>query len=137
MAPVRRSTRQREAIRLAFLNTPHPMSPRQVLQAARPYSAGIGIATVYRNLKLLCEDGWLVQLELPGDPTTYYERAQRHHHHFVCRVCQGLFRVDGCPSNLSELTPSGCVLEDHELVLYGVCSACRSQRPPGRAGMPG
>lgn len=121
---MQRNTRQREAIRLAFLNNEHPMTPAEAHQAAEGYCAGLGIATVYRALRRLCQEGWLVQLELPGEQTSYYERAQQHHHHFVCRLCQRLYRVAGCPPNLEELTPEGCLLEDHELLLYGVCASC-------------
>jgi Fur family ferric uptake transcriptional regulator len=128
MAGRLRSTRQRDAIRAAFSEHPHPMTPTEVLGMARKYCDGLGIATVYRTLKLLCRDGWLVQLELPGEQVTYYERAQKHHHHFVCRICSTLFKVDGCPVNLEELTPDGCILEDHELLLYGVCLKCRPRK---------
>lgn len=137
MADRQRNTRQREAVRTAFLEHPHPMTPTEVLGMARQYCDGLGIATVYRTLKLLCRDGWLVQLELPGQQVTYYERAQKHHHHFICRSCETLFRVDGCPVNLDELTPEGCLLEDHELLLYGVCRKCRPHKarrsPAGRS----
>ncbi len=124
MGVIRRNTKQREAIRLAFLKSPRPMTPSEVLREARSYADSLGSATVYRTLKLLCKEGWLVQLELPGEQVTYYERAQEHHHHFVCRLCHGLFKVEGCPANLLELTPAGCALEDHELLLYGLCPSC-------------
>jgi Fur family ferric uptake transcriptional regulator len=120
-----RSTRQRQAVRRAFLKTVHPMTPSEVWEAARRQVPRLGIATVYRALKALCAEGWLVPLELPGEQVTYYERAQKHHHHFVCRACQRLFRVDGCPTNLEELTPEGFQVEDHEFLLYGTCAACR------------
>ncbi len=122
--PTRRRTRQREAVRLAFLDNPRPMTPREVLDAAQNHHEGIGIATVYRTLKLLCRDGWLVSIELPGEQVTYYERAQEHHHHFVCRVCERLLKVEACITDSAELAPPGCVVEDHEFLLYGVCADC-------------
>ncbi|KPK58752.1 MAG: hypothetical protein AMK73_09030 [Planctomycetes bacterium SM23_32] len=127
---MQRNTRQREAIRLAFLGNAHPMTPAEVRETAEAYADGIGIATVYRALKQLCRDGWLVRLELPGEQVSYYERAQQHHHHFVCRLCQRLSKVEGCPPNLRELTPDGCMLEDHQLLLYGVCATCRGGQAP-------
>jgi Fur family ferric uptake transcriptional regulator len=119
-----RKTKQREAVRKAFLKSARPMTPAEVRERADSHSPGIGIATVYRTLKLLCDEGWLVPVALPGEETTYYERAQKHHHHFVCRSCDRLFKVSGCPTNLERLTPRGCSLEDHELLLYGRCASC-------------
>ena len=123
-----RNTRQREAVRQAFLRSPRPMTPDEIRDRADRYSPGIGIATVYRALKLLSAEGWLVPVELPGEEKTYYEVAQKHHHHFVCRGCERLFKVSGCPSNLERLTPQGCRLENHELILYGRCASCNRDR---------
>jgi Fur family ferric uptake transcriptional regulator len=36
-----------------------------------------------------------------------------------------VFEVEGCPGNLRSVVPSGFRLERHEVVLYGVCRACR------------
>ena len=35
------------------------LSPQEVLPAAQSYAPGLGIATVYRNVKALLEEGWL------------------------------------------------------------------------------
>ena len=62
-----RNTRQKDAIRAAFVDTDRPLSPEEVLSYAQRAVADIGIATVYRNLKTLVDDGWLVQVQLPGE----------------------------------------------------------------------
>ncbi|MEW6280573.1 MAG: transcriptional repressor, partial [Candidatus Eremiobacterota bacterium] len=46
-----RNTRQRDAIRRALADANRPLAPQEVLEEARRYSPGLGIATVYRNLK--------------------------------------------------------------------------------------
>jgi Fur family ferric uptake transcriptional regulator len=112
---------------MAFLDNARPMTPREVHEAARKHHGEIGIATVYRTLKLLCRDGWLVPVELPGEQVTYYERAQEHHHHFVCRICEQLVKVEACLPDPAELAPPGCVVEDHEFLLYGVCGECAAR----------
>ncbi|HEY1216970.1 MAG TPA: ZIP family metal transporter, partial [Bryobacteraceae bacterium] len=61
-----RSTRQKSAIRSAFEGADRPLSPQQVLQLAQTEVGGLGIATVYRNIKALLEVGWLSAVELPG-----------------------------------------------------------------------
>jgi len=121
---MQRETRQRRAIRRIFEETEHPLSPRELLEAARDHVSGIGIATVYRNLKSLQEDGWLVPVDLPGEPPRYEVAGKEHHHHFHCRICDRVFEVEGCPGNLKSVTPDGFQLERHEFVLYGLCEAC-------------
>jgi Fur family ferric uptake transcriptional regulator len=121
---IQRETRQRRAIRKTFEETGHPLSPKELLVAAREHVDGLGIATVYRNLKSLQDDGWIVPVDLPGEPSRYEIAGKDHHHHFHCRSCDRVYEVDGCPGNLRSVTPEGFQLESHEFVLYGLCEAC-------------
>jgi Fur family ferric uptake transcriptional regulator len=121
---IQRETRQRRAIRKTFEETGHPLSPKELLDAAREHVDGLGIATVYRNLKSLQDDGWIVPVDLPGEPSRYEIAGKDHHHHFHCRSCDRVYEVDGCPGNLRSVTPEGFQLESHEFVLYGLCEAC-------------
>jgi Fur family ferric uptake transcriptional regulator len=43
------------------------LNPNEVLELAAAGHEGIGIATVYRNIKNLVEEGWLTTVELPGE----------------------------------------------------------------------
>ena len=52
-----RSTRQRSAIRQVIDEARRPLSPPEVLELAQQQVAAMGMATVYRNLKLLLDEG--------------------------------------------------------------------------------
>lgn len=119
-----RNTRQRTAIRDAIARADRPLLPQEVLDAAQQAVPGLGIATVYRNLKQLVEDGELQPVNLPGENVRYEAVGHLHHHHFQCRQCQRVFDVHACPGDLSRLAPQGFTVEDHELTLYGRCSTC-------------
>ena len=119
-----RNTRQRGAIRRAFQRTNRPLGTSEVLELARSEVGGLGIATVYRNIRTLADEGWLTAVELPGAVPRYEISGKEHHHHFRCRQCDRLFEAPGCVSALTELVPPGFMLEDHELVLYGRCVEC-------------
>ena len=125
---MRRNTRQREAIRGAFEQTRRPLSPRECLELARRTVPDLGLATVYRNIKLLTDDGWLRVVELPGGRDRFEMADTHHHHHFHCRVCDGVFEVENCQGDFAAITPSGFRLENHEITLYGLCPACTGQR---------
>jgi len=121
---MQRNTRQRDAIRTALAGAGRPLSPQEVLAAARQGHPGLGIATVYRTLKALLEDGSVRAVELPGVPARYELAGKRHHHHFHCRACDGVFEVDACPAGIRRLPPGGFRLERHEIILYGLCAGC-------------
>ncbi|NUQ00161.1 MAG: transcriptional repressor [Armatimonadetes bacterium] len=119
-----RKTRQRDAIRRAFGGTERPLSPQEVLDAAQEEVAGLSIATVYRTLKTLLDEAWLVLVELPGEPPRYERAGKHHHHHFRCRGCGRVYEIHGCPGNLASLLPAGFQLEQHDILLYGRCAEC-------------
>lgn len=86
---------------------------------------GIGMATIYRNIKSMLESGEITAVSLPGGGDRYEIAGHGHHHHFHCRLCDRMYEVDACPGDMRKLAPKGFVLESHELTLYGLCGDCR------------
>lgn len=121
-----RNTAQRKAIREVFTRSGQPLAPREALESAQRLVPSLGMATIYRTLKALVAEGWLVAVDLPGEAPRYERAGKPHHHHFVCSGCERVFEVEGCPGNLEMLVPPAFRLDRHELVLYGVCATCRS-----------
>jgi len=121
---LQRDTAQRRAIRNAFEATDRPLTPQEVLDAARKEVPKLGIATVYRALKGFTDAGELDAVCVPGEPDRYERAGKRHHHHFRCRVCGKMFEMEGCPANLERLVPQGFGMEDHEVYIFGRCRRC-------------
>lgn len=121
-----RKTSQRTAIKQAFLRSDRPLAPQEVLDSVLETDQKIGIATVYRNIKLLVEQDFLIPVEIPGEPSRYEVHGKHHHHHFVCRECGRVFDIEGCPGRIEALAPEGFEVEDHEVFLYGRCPDCRT-----------
>lgn len=121
-----RNTRQRTAIREAIAQAARPLLPQEVLDAAQAAAPGLSLATVYRNLRTLVDEGELCSVLLPGESPRYELAGSGHHHHFQCLECQRVFEVEACPGDLASLAPAGFTVEDHELTLYGRCSECGS-----------
>jgi Fur family ferric uptake transcriptional regulator len=139
-----RSTRQKTAIRSTIDSAKRPLTPLEVLDGARLEVPALSIATVYRNLKSLLQDGVIKVVPLPGDSPRYESThaANTHHHHFQCSQCQRVFDVHGCPGDLERLAPPGFSVDRHELTLYGRCADCdvravksrsRNRRPTAQA----
>jgi Fur family ferric uptake transcriptional regulator len=129
-----RNTRQRAAIRDAIAQAARPLLPHEVLEAAQPLAPGLSIATVYRNLRAMQEDGSLHAVMLPGENPRFELAGGGHHHHFQCRHCQRVYEVEACPGDLSALAPPGFTVDDHELTLYGRCANCMPLSADKRAG---
>ncbi|MCK4343234.1 MAG: transcriptional repressor [Phycisphaerae bacterium] len=120
-----RDTSQRRAIRQVFRESDRPLSTQEVLEAAKKIKPNIGIATVYRTLKLLLGCDWLANVRLPGEPPRYEIADKPHHHHFHCIKCGRAFEVPGSDELIADIVPPGFTMESHDLVLHGRCAACR------------
>jgi Fur family ferric uptake transcriptional regulator len=129
-----RATRQRAAINEALVLAGRPLLPEEILDAARGLVPGLALATVYRNLKLLADEGQIRPVQLPGENTRFEPADQAHHHHFQCRACGRVFDIQACPGGLAALAPAGFTVEDHELTLYGTCGDCGRPRRARRRG---
>lgn len=127
-----RDTKQRQAIRRALEEADRPLSPNEVVTEAQREIPRLGIATVYRTIKDLVEEGWLAAVELPGLPPRYEVAGKHHHHHFHCRGCDATFEVDGCVEDLKLHLPKGFEVDDHTVVLHGRCPGCAAREPGGR-----
>jgi len=120
-----RFTRQRHAIRAALQASGRPLLPVEVLDLARTQVPALGLATVYRNLKLLIDSGEVLPVELPGEPPRYECSNHHHHHHFHCHHCNRVFDIYACPGNMQQLVPPGFTVDGHQLTLYGLCGECQ------------
>jgi Fur family ferric uptake transcriptional regulator len=122
---IRRKTTQKNAIREVFQEDDRPLGIEEILTAGRRKIPSLDQSTVYRNLKILVEKGWLLKINHPILGTLYERSGKGHHHHFHCRICNKVFELSGCALSEEKLTPPGFVTEGHEVYLFGACSSCR------------
>ena len=123
-----RQTRQREAILGVIARAEGPLSAPELHARALRELPGLGVATVYRTLKLLAEQGRVRAVNLGGE-SRFEAEGLGHHHHFACRVCERVFDLDTCPLKAlpSVEVPGGFVVEAHEITLYGLCPDCAAR----------
>ena len=119
-----RDTRQRQAILKAMVKANRPLAVNELFLLAKREIVGLGIATVYRNIKTLKAEKRIIQVDLPGQPPRWELPPEDHHHHFLCRTCNKLFEVYDCPDDLQRLLPKGYTLEEHDILLRGQCNSC-------------
>ena len=121
-----RNTKQKRAVWGAFEEAQRPLSPLEVHQAVSRSLPSVSLATVYRILRSLEEEGNIVSVSLPGAPDRYETRAcaERHHHHFFCDHCAKVFDIPGCGLKVDSHLAPGFLVRAHEVVLYGRCGEC-------------
>lgn len=122
----KRHTRQREMILQVFEEAQGPLTVQEVHAQAQHELTGLGIATVYRTLKLLREQHQIDEITLPNGETRYERVGLSHHHHFQCVECQRVFDVEICPISIPQGTtlPGDYLVEGHEVTLCGRCPDC-------------
>lgn len=129
-----RQTRQREIIRAAFEATPRPLAPRELLDLAQAELPSISLATVYRTIRMLVDEGHLAEVNLPGESARYEAAGRAHHHHFHCQRCGKAFDLPLCPGDaIARMAPKGFRVTGHDITLFGECAACGKSGPQAPA----
>ena len=130
MAIVRQS-KKRDALLALLRNTDTHPSADQVYQALKPGYPGLSLATVYRNLSQLCEQGLAVRVGTVNGQERYDGRT-RPHAHFICNRCGTVLDLpDIRPDSALEQSVSaqyGFAVQRCELTYYGLCPSCLHQQ---------
>lgn len=92
----------------------------------------IGLATVYRTLKILKIAGKIQERVTPEGESFYSQintNAHHHHHHLNCVNCGKSYPMDCCPVDrqidLWSKTQEFQIFY-HTLEFFGLCEACQS-----------
>jgi Fur family transcriptional regulator, ferric uptake regulator len=126
-----KKTSQRELIwGLLLASKGHP-SVEEIRDLLLSKGHRIGLATIYRTLKILLAAGMIRQSKLAG--MTRYEAVEKepNHLHFICKVCE---RTVEFPSHRIEDLIRG-VTQDHgfrerysRYMVFGICRMCQKKQ---------
>ncbi len=121
-----RKTRQKEAILEVLRGTTSHPTADWVYNEVRKEIPNISLGTVYRNLRLLCQNGEILELVLCGSLSRFDARSDNHYH-FRCEKCGQVFDVDepvnkGMDGRVARKT--GFVVIYHRLEFRGLCREC-------------
>lgn len=122
-------TSARKAVLWAVANFPHS-DAEKILKHARKKSGSLSKQAVYDNLRTLTEKGIVRTIQPMGHPARFEIDHQDNHHHIVCRSCGVTIDIH-CKKGLAPcLAPEetmGFVLDEAEVVFWGLCPACQSK----------
>ncbi len=123
-----RRTRQRAAVDEVLDQSDDFISAQDLHAALRSKGADVGLATVYRTLQALADDGRVDVLRNAGGEAVYRRCARdEHHHHLVCRACGATVEVTGPAVERwasSVAGRHGYVDVSHTVEIFGTCPSC-------------
>ncbi|SDC73855.1 Fur family transcriptional regulator, ferric uptake regulator [Sanguibacter gelidistatuariae] len=120
------------ATRLAVLGavSDHPHATTDTILGKVRHALGTASTqAVYDVLAALTHADLLHRIEPAGHPARYERRVGDNHHHLVCRTCGTVTDVDCSVGHAPCLRPAddhGFVVEEAEVIYWGLCPACRS-----------
>ena len=123
-----RWTPQRKLILKVFLQLEGHVAIADLHKKIRSEDPTIGIATLYRTMKLLI-DARLVEMHTFNERTTYERIYQvNHHDHLICQICGKTvefehpliekYQIEVCEHH-------GFDLKSHKMELFGFCNECQ------------
>ena len=118
-----RYSKQRELITEIIKGRKDHPTADMIYTSARELEPNISLGTVYRNLKLLADEGVIITLETE-DKRLHYDGDISRHSHFICSKCGkivDLFKPAKTPNELVEL---GLTVTGEKCIYYGYCPKC-------------
>ncbi|MBZ2150526.1 peroxide-responsive transcriptional repressor PerR [Streptococcus gordonii] len=103
----------------------HP-SADMIYQALLPAFPNMSLATVYNNLKVLIDEGFVSELKVRNDTTTYYDFMGHQHLNVICEKCGRIADMDlDLPDVQQEAADqTGYQITKSQRVVYGICPDC-------------
>ena len=124
---MKRQTWQREAVRDALSTSEGFVSAQSLHSALRETGSSIGLATVYRALADLAEEGEADSLQQEGESLYRACTPGSHHHHLICRNCGLTVEIEADAVEewaKSVAAEHGFTQPNHVVDVFGLCSAC-------------
>jgi Fur family ferric uptake transcriptional regulator len=121
-----RVTRPRLAVMAALHDHPH-VDTDTVIELVRADHPTVSHQAVYDVLRALTDARLIRRIQPAGGAARYESRVADNHHHIVCRSCGAIADVDCAAGHAPCLTASdghGYVVDEAEVVFWGVCPAC-------------
>ena len=123
---MRRETKQRSEV-LASLGGGEALSAQELHDRLRHSGSKTGLATVYRTLRLLADDGVVDVLREDPVQLRYRLCSVEHHHHLVCESCGRVEEIPECDVSAWASRVArrrGFRVRTHRAEILGLCGTC-------------
>ena len=124
-------------LRMLAASEGHPNAARLYEELRRQFPT-ISLATVYKTLAMLKEEGEVLEIELHND-SRYDGNKPYAHPHLVCTRCERIFDGDELTAlqNIAQQIARqyGFIVEREQVVFYGLCPDCQKTPPASITGI--
>ncbi len=125
-------TKQREVILETLFRYEGHFTPEELyrLIGSRYPDMKIGIATIYRTLSLLENEGMVTSISFGSRGKKYELGTKAHHDHLICTECGKIleFYDEAIEKKQEKIAEAfGFAMQDHTLKIYGICPDCQNQ----------
>lgn len=123
-----RITAPRKAIITYLVNSTQHPTVEQIYTDLLPQFPGMSLATVYNNVNVLVEEGFLHEMKFSG-PTSHYDFLGHTHPHIICEKCGKIadFIQDMPAIHQPAFEQTGYLIHQIHLELYGICPECQEK----------
>jgi Fur family ferric uptake transcriptional regulator len=125
-------TAQRLAIMRVVATHSHATAD-EIAEEVRGVIGTISRQAVYDSLGVLVDKHLLRRIQPAGSAARYEDRVGDNHHHLICRTCGTTVDVDCAVGAVPCLTADddhGFLIDEAEVIYWGVCSRCRTTAQP-------
>ena len=124
---MKRNTIQRSLVFEAVNKLQSHATADEIYEKVVTEHPNVSRATVYRNLKLLSETGYIRKIEIPGGADRF-DHLCHDHCHVKCEKCGRVFDVDmeyitGIEKNIKD--DRGFKFTGYDILFRGVCPDCQ------------
>ena len=124
-----RITPQREMIIQTIAHASNHMTAEEVFTELQTRTQALNLATVYRTLDMLVDEGLVTGINLGEGKIVYATVNHGPHIHLVCRGCG--YVIDADPQVLTPIedqlqSEHNFTPDLNHISIFGICSHCRS-----------
>jgi Fe2+ or Zn2+ uptake regulation protein len=131
---VYKRSRQRERILEILQNTKEHPTANWIYDRLKHEFPNLSLGTVYRNLRILQEQGKINILDF-GSTFDRFDARLDTHYHFICESCGKVYDVDIPVMEALEKKAAenlGVRIRHHRIEFYGICAECDHKTQDGR-----
>jgi Fur family ferric uptake transcriptional regulator len=122
-------SKQREQILDIFLKTEKHHTINDLYDLVRKKHPQIGLATVYRTMRVICDAGLARETDFGGGIRRFeHKYKHQHHHHLVCLKCGNIIEITS--GKIEEIQRQlakkhGFTIVRDTMEIFGNCRTCK------------
>lgn len=119
-------SRQRQDILKIIQESDRHLTAEEIFLRCREAGIAMSMATVYRNLGILTDQGVVKRVSIVGEPDRY-DRNLSFHEHIICNRCKRIQDIH--VARLMELLEeqTGIEICSYDLCMRYICPECRKK----------